>query len=75
MKLLDETSGRDSVTVPLPLRPIDRLLRPLARFLHVEATSGIVLVICTAIALVAANSSFAETYLAFWKTDITIGFS
>lgn len=74
MKLLDEMTTRDNVIVPLPLQPIDRLLRPLARFLHVEATSGIVLVICTAIALVAANSSFAETYLAFWQTDITIGF-
>lgn len=59
---------------PMPEQPIDRLLRPLARFLHVEATSGFVLVLCTAIALFAANSSFAESYLAFWNTKITIGF-
>lgn len=59
---------------PMPEQPIDRLLRPLANFLHVEATSGVVLVLCTAIALFAANSSFAESYLAFWNTKITIGF-
>lgn len=59
---------------PMPEQPIDRLLRPLARFLHIEATSGIVLVLCTAVALIAANSPFSESYLAFWNTKITIGF-
>lgn len=59
---------------PLPRQPIDRWLRPLARYLHVEATSGIVLVFCTAIALLAANSNAAQQYLAFWETDITLGF-
>ncbi|WP_146406939.1 Na+/H+ antiporter NhaA [Allorhodopirellula heiligendammensis] len=42
--------------------------------MHVEATSGLVLVFCTMIALVAANTSFAATYLEFWQTDISIGF-
>lgn len=74
MTQLDNPSHSGTPTIPLPMQPIDRLLRPLARFLHVEATSGIFLLICTAIALVSANSSFAETYLAFWQTDITIGF-
>ncbi|GAA5505882.1 Na+/H+ antiporter NhaA [Novipirellula caenicola] len=60
-------------TLPLPLQPIDKWLRPLARFLHIEATSGIVLVVCTVIALIAANSRWAATYLAFWQTDITLG--
>ncbi len=59
---------------PMPEQPIDRFLRPLARFLHIEATSGIVLVLCTAIALIAANSPYADSYLAFWNTKITIGF-
>ncbi|GAA4453910.1 Na+/H+ antiporter NhaA [Novipirellula rosea] len=59
--------------LPLPLQPIDKWLRPLARFLHIEATSGFVLVVCTAIALIAANSRWAATYLAFWQTDITLG--
>lgn len=58
--------------LPLPIQPIDRWLRPFARFLHIEATSGLVLILCTVVALVAANSSWAESYLAFWHTDLTI---
>ncbi|WP_404310071.1 Na+/H+ antiporter NhaA [Neorhodopirellula lusitana] len=60
-------------SLPVPLQPIDRWLRPLARFLHIQATSGIVLVVCTAIALFAANSRWAASYLAFWQMDVTIG--
>tara|TARA_R110002049_G_scaffold72490_7_gene187533 strand:- start:104888 stop:106210 length:1323 start_codon:yes stop_codon:yes gene_type:complete len=60
--------------LPLPLQPIDRWLRPFARFLHIQATSGVILIVCTAIALIAANSRWAASYLAFWETDITIGF-
>ncbi|MEZ6151344.1 MAG: Na+/H+ antiporter NhaA [Pirellulaceae bacterium] len=71
---LKELHSEEDGNGPMPEQPIDRLLRPLARFLHVEATSGFVLVLCTAIALFAANSPFAESYLAFWNTKITIGF-
>ncbi len=72
--LQDLHGAEVDATGPMPEQPIDRILRPLARFLHIEATSGIVLVLCTAIALIAANSPFAESYLAFWDTKITIGF-
>ncbi|MCO8121344.1 Na+/H+ antiporter NhaA [Stieleria sp. TO1_6] len=58
----------------LPMRPIDRWMRPIARFLHIEATSGLVLVVCTMIALIAASSRWAGPYIAFWQTSITIGF-
>lgn len=69
-----ETEASKSTDVPLPVQPIDHLLRPLAQFLHVEATSGLLLVFCAAIALVCANTSFGEDYLAFWDTKFTIGF-
>ena len=59
---------------PLPPQPIDRWLRPFAPFLHIQATSGILLVICTVIALVAANSRWSVPYLHFWETDIALGF-
>ena len=61
------------VNTPFPQQPIDRWLRPLARFLRVEATSGIMLVVCALIALIVANSRWAEPFLAFWQTDITLG--
>lgn len=56
----------------LPQEPIHRLIQPLNRFLHVEAASGIVLLICAIAALFAANSPFSEEFLAFWKTPIGI---
>jgi len=55
------------------LRPITRLTIPLQRFLHVEAASGLVLILATAVALVAANTSFSESYTQFWNLDLTLG--
>jgi NhaA family Na+:H+ antiporter len=57
-----------STASALPPEPIDRILQPLARFLHVEATSGVLLLACAAIALALANSPVSEAYAAFWKT-------
>ena len=37
-------------------------------FLHIEAASGGILLACTAIALVLANSPVSEAWLAIWKT-------
>ena len=55
----------------LPERPIQRLQRPLLAFTHVESASGIVLLVCTAIALIAANSPLAEAYAAFWNQEFS----
>ena len=58
----------------LPDRPIQRLQRPLNAFMHIESASGIVLLICTAIALIAANSPYADAYQAFWDQKLRIAF-
>ncbi|MFH1700724.1 MAG: Na+/H+ antiporter NhaA [Candidatus Zixiibacteriota bacterium] len=57
----------------LHLRPIEKLTRPLIRFLHVEAASGIVLILATAIAIIAANSPLRELYQSFWNSTLTLG--
>ena len=49
----------------LPRGPIDRIVEPVMRFLHVEATSGVVLLVCTVVALVLANSPAADSFLGF----------
>ena len=67
---MPETS---SVTTTFPEEPIDRLVAPLNRFLHVEAAGGVVLLACTVLALVLANTPLGEGYLAFWSTRV--GFS
>ncbi len=56
----------------LPLRPIQRLRRPWTAFMHIESASGVVLLVCTAIALLAANSPYAEAYDAFWHHELRI---
>ena len=58
-----------------PDAPIERLLAPVRSFLHVESASGIVLLACTALALLAANSPVAERFAALWhaKVELTLG--
>ncbi len=58
----------------LPKEPIDRVTGPLERFLHVEAASGFVLLVCTMIALALANSGAADAFLAIWKTRVGFEF-
>ena len=54
----------------LPATPVRSLVDPFVRFMQIEAASGLVLLACTAAALVLSNSSFAGTFAAFWKTPI-----
>jgi NhaA family Na+:H+ antiporter len=57
---------------PLPRAPIDRLTRPVAQFMHIEASSGFVLLACTLIALGLANSPYSEAFLSFWELPVGI---
>ncbi|HEX5138513.1 MAG TPA: Na+/H+ antiporter NhaA [Planctomycetota bacterium] len=58
----------------LPREPVDRLLGPLQRFLHIEAASGVLLLVATVAALVAANSPWADGFLGFFETKAGIRF-
>jgi NhaA family Na+:H+ antiporter len=66
---------------PLPEPPGGGLLRrdavrailnPVARFFQTEAAGGIVLLICTVIALAAANSSWKKGWADLWHTHLAI---
>lgn len=46
--------------------------RPLERFFQVQAASGIVLLVTTAVALIWANSRFAESYTSLWHTPLGV---
>lgn len=50
----------------------EKVLTTLERFLHVEAASGIVLLLAAAVALIWANSSAAESYQHLWHLPLTI---
>lgn len=56
-----------------PLQKLAYLVvRPLERFLRIEAASGIVLLFATAVALAWANSPWAESYTALWHTPVGV---
>ncbi|MCB2203487.1 Na+/H+ antiporter NhaA [bacterium] len=59
----------------LPKEKIDKVIDPIIRFMHIESASGVVLVAATVIAIVLANSGFADAFLGLWKTygGIVIG--
>jgi len=57
----------------LPNEPVQRFSAPLQRFLHIEAASGVVLLVAAAIAFIAANTGAADAFLAFWKARISFG--
>ena len=58
---------------PTPEEPIDRIVAPLARFLHVEAVSGVTLLVAAAGALILANSPLAHGYHDFWNLQLSFG--
>ena len=51
----------------------ERAFATLERFLHIEAASGVVLLIAAAVALIWANSPFAHGYHALWHLPLSIG--
>lgn len=68
----NSTESQDA-PIEQPEGPIQKLMTPLLRFLHVEAASGVVLLLTTVIALFLANSAWGPDYLAFWKTKVSFG--
>jgi len=57
---------------PRPRSIARRLLDPVERFLAIEASSGIVLLVAAALALVWANSPWGDRYRALWHTPLGI---
>ena len=57
-------------TDKIPVPQVARWLVPVKRFLHIEATSGVVLMLCTLIALLIANSPWDGAFEKFWHTHV-----
>jgi len=54
--------------------PIEILLSPFTRFFHTSASSGVLLLVCTLVAMVWANSPWAAQYEHFRETSLSVGF-
>jgi NhaA family Na+:H+ antiporter len=52
--------------------PIEILLNPINKFLHQEASGGILLIIFTVVALAWANSPWFESYHHLWHTHLVV---
>jgi NhaA family Na+:H+ antiporter len=52
----------------------EKLVNSLERFLHIEAASGIALLVATAVALIWANSPAADSYSHLWHTTVSVSF-
>src|SRR5690606_26097472 len=68
--------NKESSQPPLPRSQVfaERAFGTLERFLHIEAVSGIALLLAAAAALIWATSAAADGYHHFWHTPISIGF-
>ena len=60
-------------TSPAAHRLARTIFRPLERFLHIEASSGILLLLAAAVALVWANSGAGGSYDHLWHTPVRVG--
>jgi NhaA family Na+:H+ antiporter len=52
-----------------------KILRPFQEFVRLEAAGGILLLVCTVIALIWANSPWSESYTDLWQTQFKVQFS
>jgi NhaA family Na+:H+ antiporter len=53
--------------------PVARALRPVRDFGQNEASSGLVLLACAVVAMVAVNSPLASSFQAIWDTQLSVG--
>jgi NhaA family Na+:H+ antiporter len=58
----------------LPQEAADVFTQPIARFLKIEAASGLLLLLATVTALALANSTWSAAFLGFWETPIGLHF-
>ncbi len=56
-------------SIRLPAEFLDRLTRPFARFLAIEAAAGAILLLFTVAALVLSNSPWSHSFLNVWETQ------
>jgi len=58
-----------------PNERIDKFVTPANRFIHTEASSGIVLLLTALAALIAANSVIGPQFESFWETPVGVRFN
>ncbi|WP_349568997.1 Na+/H+ antiporter NhaA [Azotobacter salinestris] len=67
---MPEAQQGSSDSAQLPHESVQRLTRPLARFLRIEAVAAAILLFFTISAVGLANSPWAEAFLGVWETPL-----
>ena len=62
------------LVVMMEKSPIEKIIAPVNRFIHLEYTSGIVLLISVIAAMIWANSSYHDFYHHLWEINFSVGF-
>jgi NhaA family Na+:H+ antiporter len=65
-------SAADARLARLPTGLVDRLTKPFAQFLRIEAAAGSVLLLCTVVTLALSNSSWGPYFLKAWETPVGV---
>ncbi|HEX2989244.1 MAG TPA: Na+/H+ antiporter NhaA, partial [Anaerolineales bacterium] len=60
--------------IPVQQTPVEKLFYPLQTFLQREASSGILLLVATVLALLWANSPWGESYITLWSNKLMVGY-
>ena len=50
-----------------------QVIQPFQDFIHLESSAGLILLACTVIALIFANSSLQQYYTSLWQIELSIG--
>ncbi|MDZ4701889.1 MAG: Na+/H+ antiporter NhaA [Rhodothermales bacterium] len=61
-----------SIDLDLPRRPVPAYIKPFHEFTKLEAAGGLLLLLCSAVALIWANSPAAPGYFALWETYLNV---
>ena len=54
------------------VQPVERLLAPFREFSRASASGGLLLIGAAAVALLWANSAYADSYVGLWATEFTV---
>jgi NhaA family Na+:H+ antiporter len=57
------------------VQPIDILINPMRRFIQKSSTSGIILFSSAFVAILLANSPWADAFHHFWERELSIGYN
>ena len=69
---MSEARRADAELAQLPKALLDRLTKPFAEFLRIEAASSALLLSFTVAAVVLSNSPWAHPFLSVWETQVSL---